>query len=734
MAELPAYGASPDDWTHFDLVLGLGTDLLPVVSRPDAPLSPDTKIKELGKTPSRFNARRQVVGIAGWTQHHSSDQELARWAGESDYGICVQTRTVRALDVDVPDPELSLAITEFIQERVAALLPVRRRANSGKCLMAFTLPGEMPKRRMTVEGGVIEFLATGQQFVALGTHPSGARYEWLGGLPAEFPVLDTDQFEALWSALAEEFATGEVDAGTLTVRRRGAHVALRDELADWLRGQARVLSTDRDGALVLECPWQHEHSGGSRGDGSTVYFPAGTNGYEQGHFKCLHAHCTGRTDADFQHAVGYLEDDFQVVAAPAGASTAPLPSFSRDKMGRIEATVGNLEMALDRPDVCGVQIRYDQFRDEIMWAPEEGDQWIGFTDADYTRLRIRLARGGFREIGRELVRDAVLLAAQNAPFDSAQTWLASLTWDGVPRVETFLARYFGCEDTPYTQAVSRYLWTAMAGRIVTPGVKADMAPILVGGQGVGKSTGVAAMVPAPEHFVEVSFHEKEEDLARRMRGSLLGEIGELRGLHTKELESIKAFITRTHDAWIPKFREFKVTFARRIVFIGTTNKDEFLADETGNRRWLPVTVGQVDVEAIRTDRLQLWAEARELYDLVGVDWNDASHLAGQVHDAHTIRDSWEDAVGRWLDEPDSMLGDPPRTRNFLRIADVLKGALSLDPRNVARREELRVGAVLRTLGYERRKVRDGEKVFWAYRRPVPEVFPPTLVKGNAAHP
>src|SRR5690606_14634369 len=114
--------------------------------------------------------------------------------------------------------------------------------------------------------------------------------------------------------------------------------------------------------------------------------------------------------------------------------------------------------------------------------------------------------------------------------------------------------------------------------------KADMAPILVGQQGAGKSTAVAAMAPAPEFFAEISFSEKDEDLARKMRGRLVAEIGELRGLHTREQEAIKAFVSRTHENWIPKYREFAVQFPRRLVFIGTTNKDEFLADETGNRR------------------------------------------------------------------------------------------------------------------------------------------------------
>lgn len=714
MASLPAsYGASPDDWTHFDLVLGLGPDLLPVVSNPLAELDPDSKLKEIGKTPSRYNGAGRVVGIAGWTAHQASDADLARWARQGDYGICLQTRTIRALDIDVPDTELAEEITLFVAAHLGQQLPARMRVNSGKVLLAFALPGELPKRKMTVEGGIIEFLATGQQFVAVGTHPSGARYEWLGGLPAEFPELDLAEFEALWAALAERFATEPVEQGQVSVRKKGERIAMGDDVADFLKNKGLVLGQDRDGALNVRCPWEHEHSGGTAGDGSTVYFPAGTNGYEQGHFKCLHAHCTGRGDSEFQHAIGYLAEDFAVVVAPA-SEPLPLPAFSRDRSGRIEATMKNLQLALLRPDFCGMQIRYDQFRDEIMWARDGDDQWAAFTDSDYSRLRIQLERRGFKPVGRELIRDSVLLVADDHPFDSAQTWLDQQTWDRVPRVEQFLHRYFGAEDTPYTRAVSKYLWTALAGRVVTPGVKADMVPILVGGQGVGKSTGVAAMCPATDFFTEVSFHEKEDDLARRMRGRLIGEIGELRGLHTRELETIKAFITRTHESWVPKYREFAVNFPRRIVFVGTTNKDEFLADDTGNRRWLPVRVHQADVDAIRRDRLQLWAEGRAMYDLIGIDYQDAEGLAGDVHDDHTIRDSWEDAINQWLDEPDPLTGDAPRARKFLRIGDVLKGALGYEPKHVSRREELRAGAVLRTLGYARKKVRVDGVLTWGF--------------------
>lgn len=415
-------------------------------------------------------------------------------------------------------------------------------------------------------------------------------------------------------------------------------------------------------------------------------------------------------------------DEFDLVETKAD-EPKPLPKFKRDKDGSIPATVDNVTMAVRRSDVCGIDIKFDTFRDEIMFTLPGRGQWQQFSDPDYVRLRIALERGGFKPIGRELIRDVVQLVAAENPFDSAQLWLSGLQWDGVPRVETFLTNYFSAEDTEYTRAVSLYMWTALAGRVVSPGIKADMAPILVGDQGAGKSSAVAAMVPAADFFTEISFHEKDEDLSRKMRGRLIAEIGELRGLHTKELEGIKAFITRTHENWVPKYREFAVQFPRRLVFIGTTNKDEFLADETGNRRWLPVRVNQVQVDSIRRDRLQLWAEARELFGKGGVQYAMAQQLAGDAHSEHTIQDSWVDVVGDWLDKPDDLTGEVPRTRKFLRVTEILVEALGFTERNISRKEETRMSTTLRALGYTRKKVRVGGKVMWAHVPLVPHPFP-----------
>lgn len=393
-------------------------------------------------------------------------------------------------------------------------------------------------------------------------------------------------------------------------------------------------------------------------------------------------------------------DEFDVVASEGGTGAGGWPSLRRDKEGRILALLDNVVKSLDCVPMCGMELAYDAFRDEIMYARKAG-QWQAFKDGHYVALRLVLERRGFKSISRHLIQDAVLLVAERAAFDSAQAWLEGLAWDGQHRMDGFLEVYFGAEDSAYVRSVSAYLWTALAGRVLQPGVKADMVPILIGEQGSVKSASIAAMVPSPDHVTEVSLHDDDATQARKMRGRLLAEISELSGLHTRELEAIKAFVTRTHERWVPKYKEMAVQYARRTVFIGTTNQEEFLADDTGNRRWLPVRVARADVAAIAADREQLWAEARLRFEVSGVEWWDAEKRALGVHEEHTIHDNWGEAIAEWLGLPDVLSGDKPGDRRFLRIHEVARGALRLEDKQIGMREEKRIGNSLRDCGYVR---------------------------------
>lgn len=340
------YGASRDEWEHFTMFLGLDADLLPVVSSPIAKISPNSKMKKTGKTPSRYNSKLEVIGFPEWTQKTATPEEIDEWQSNPDYGICLQTRRIRALDFDITDAEAAVNLMKGVFARVGKM-PVRMRRNSSKFVIAFQLDGDYGKRVIKTKYGIIEFLATGQQFVAAGMHDSGVRYEWAGGLPEKFPVLTGEQFEALWKEIADTWAIEPpTEARTRNAKLNGdASKLMSDPVAKFLADSGHVKSIGHDGQIFIDCPFKADHTGDS-GETETAYFCAGTRGYEQGHFKCLHAHCASHTNEDYLGAYGYGATDYEDVSTP---NDKPIEKKKRARFKPIRA-----DDYLNRPPVTWI--------------------------------------------------------------------------------------------------------------------------------------------------------------------------------------------------------------------------------------------------------------------------------------------------------------------------------------------------------------------------------------------
>lgn len=526
------------------------------------------------------------------------------------------------------------------------------------------------------------------------------------GLKSDCTLFDSIQIHYTADPLRDEgvadpFAggvrSGFVAGGTVALAMSGSDLRaverltlldqkrLKDQVNDpvvkWLVEHWEVKEMDSEGRVHVRCPWEREHGSGAGGETSSTYIPAGVGGIVEPGYACLHDSCRDKHNVrDFLIAVGYdkVADDFGVVAGDADKEVpAPAPVFvgGRDKAGRIECNMANVVAALRSPDFCGARLSFDRFLQQalIEWV-KEGGGMRPIEDADATILETRLVKRGFKAVAKRMVVEAMNLVCREHGMDSAVNWLSGLRWDGVERVEGFLERYLGCSDSEYGRAVGRYLWTALAGRAlasVEP-VKVDMVPVMVGAQGTRKSTAVRVMAPAKEMSVDISLDEREDDIIRRMMGRLTIELGELRGMTRKDAAALKGLITRDVDTWVPKYSNLTRSQCRRGVLIGTTNEDDFLHDDTGERRWLPFMVGMIDTAAIERDRDQLWAEGVARYMEHGVEQADAERLAREVHGdfkAHGTVEEMLDGLDGWLAADD--FGMP---RNDFTGSEAMQGA------------------------------------------------------------
>lgn len=172
------YGATLAEWETWAVTLGLLADLLPVVSRPDAVISANSSLREIGKTPSVYNTSGEVVGFPKWADYVAAAEDVQSWSENPDYGICVNTRTVHAIDVDCDDREEAERVWSVLKDMGGM---IRARANSPRFLVVFKPDIPFKPRKLIKLGGgnKVEFYGIGKQFVACGTHPSGERYEWL---------------------------------------------------------------------------------------------------------------------------------------------------------------------------------------------------------------------------------------------------------------------------------------------------------------------------------------------------------------------------------------------------------------------------------------------------------------------------------------------------------------------------------------------------------------------------
>jgi predicted P-loop ATPase len=403
-----------------------------------------------------------------------------------------------------------------------------------------------------------------------------------------------------------------------------------------------------------------------------------------------------------------LRDGFtEEVLKPNGRSAHTGPAWldlcAKDRRGEPLPNLANAMVALRHDPTMKDAFAFDEMeRVPILMRPIVPDD-LNFTqhpitDVDVTALQERLQLAGLRNIAKETTQQGVALRAHECAFHPVRDWLDCLKWDGTPRLTFWLATYLGAQPTPYSEAIGRMFVISMVARIYEPGCKADYMLVLEGPQGNLKST--ACMALGGEYFSDsLPDVTADKDASQHLRGKWLIEVSEMHAMNRAENTHLKAFITRPVERYRPSYGRNEVVERRQCVFIGTTNKNTYLRDETGARRFWPMATGCIDVEALRRDRNQLFAEAVHAYRRGEQWWPDGKFeldVIASEQDARFEDDAWREPIVEFL-----ALYDRPPT-----ISEIARRALDIQTSKISRQDQLRIASILEHLGW-RRLPKDG---------------------------
>ncbi len=340
-------------------------------------------------------------------------------------------------------------------------------------------------------------------------------------------------------------------------------------------------------------------------------------------------------------------------------------------------------------------LRLNELTNKMEYGPRTNPSVLAGDDLDILTCKLAVDKNVFIPEGR--IKAAVRFAAKENSYCPIKRYLLECSYSAEPFPEwDNLGKVLLGNDLPLaTMALQRFFIGAVA-RAMDPSCSMSWIPIFIGKQGCGKSQLLRELVPK-ELFAEMTV--SMDVLCReiyRLHISWLVELPEVDNYFSvKNIENFKNLITTRVDETRMPYQSLPISLKRRFVMAGTSNRSEFLVDPTGNRRFIPLEIGdgfETPWRELPSFRDQIWKRAMQEYEK-GTRWEittgELAEISGYINQ-FSIVDPWETLVSAFI-----------QGKSECTTTEVLIGGLGFQPQSVSTRESKRVASILTSLGWRR---------------------------------
>jgi len=406
------------------------------------------------------------------------------------------------------------------------------------------------------------------------------------------------------------------------------------------------------------------------------------------------------------------------LAAKAGASpTRKIRWVRTDQDGRPTSCVENVEALLK---AYGVTVRLNLMTHEVEHTFRDRFDVASDAMRNASEAQVReWCRLHCVSKGQPLIDQMSLIIGKNY-YHPVADWIRSKPWDGRDRLMPLfdsltLDRAYRAahEDIAY-RILEAWLVTAARAALLpadaVKGVKAQGVLVIQGPQGKRKTQWIMSLVPRGTNWAQeaVTLDPHDRDSRQQATATLIAELGEIDSTFKKsDMAALKGFITSDLDTYRKAYARCAESVARRTVFAGSVNPEEFLVDESGNRRFWSIKVLECNPDH-GIDIQQLWAQAATLAPERG--WLDAAELAKLEESNKTFEtlDPLADDILRVFE----ICEDVPVWKNFEQLRKAIRPS---GPWNKS--ETMALGRALQRLKVPERRGQGKARLFGLSFRP-----------------